>query len=186
MASTPPVLSNLYRCTALLLAVSTVLSACSRGVYRRQADREVYGLTGARAKQVGVNSDGWKLDRGTDSRLHDPANLDEPPMPIADDPEASKLSHRSGKTAQLPEEDVEPWLHYLPKGSDGAVTLDIRGAVHVAARNSRDFQRAREELFLSALDLTEDRYQFRPKLALGTTGTGTGEGATRARTVDGG
>lgn len=183
MVSTPPALSRLYRCTALIVAVSTVLSACSRGVYRRQADREVYGLTGARAKQVGVGTEGWELERGTDSRLHDPANPDDPPMPIADDPAASELSHRRGK--KVTQNGDEPWRYYLPKGNNGEVTLNVRGAVHVAARNSREFQRAREELFLSALDLTEDRYRFRPQLALGTTGTGTGQGATRARTADG-
>ncbi|MHA3775463.1 TolC family protein [Verrucomicrobiota bacterium sgz303538] len=184
MVSRPPTKTFLRRATVVVAAVSVGLGACSRGVYRRQADREVYALTGERAKLAGANTNGWQITPGKDSRLHDPANPDHPPMP-EDDPAANQLSYRRSKVKKDGQPSDESWRYYLPKNDSGEVTLDIHGAVHVAARNSHDFQKAREELYLSALDLSEQRYRLKPQFALGSKGSGTGEGTIRARTPDG-
>ncbi|HET6409829.1 MAG TPA: hypothetical protein VFG14_18205, partial [Chthoniobacteraceae bacterium] len=174
-------------CTAaaLLLSTGVVLVGCSRGVYRRQADHDAYAITGERAKQLKSTTDTrkWAITPKEDSRLYDATNPDEPPMPV-DDPIAAELNfaHKEKKSG-VPES--EAWRHYLPGSATGGVLLDSRSAVLVAARNSRDFQRAREELFLAALDVTEERHRFDPNFQAGTSGTTASEGAFRARTLDG-
>lgn len=52
------------------------------------------------------------------------------------------------------------WEQALPRGADGMVSLDRAGAVRVALLNSPDFQREREDLFLSAQDLRGEEHRF--------------------------
>ncbi|RYD33821.1 MAG: hypothetical protein EOP86_12485, partial [Verrucomicrobiaceae bacterium] len=52
------------------------------------------------------------------------------------------------------------WEQALPRGADGMVSLDRAGAVRVALLNSPDFQREREDLFLSAQDLRGEEHKF--------------------------
>ncbi|MBK8178519.1 MAG: TolC family protein [Planctomycetes bacterium] len=65
--------------------------------------------------------------------------------------------------------------------------LSLVQCLDIAAENSRDFQTQRESLYLSALDLTLERYRFRVQEtgSLGALLTGDGEGATDA-SFDGG
>jgi outer membrane protein TolC len=48
----------------------------------------------------------------------------------------------------------------LLSGSEGAVVLDFPTSLEVAAENSRDWQDQRESLFLTALALTRQRWEF--------------------------
>lgn len=73
----------------------------------------------------------------------------------------------------------EQWKKALPSGGKGTLVLNLQQAVEVAARNSRDFQSAREDLYLSSLDLSEQRYAFQPHLALGSVGARTENGEAR-------
>ncbi|MES2706528.1 MAG: TolC family protein [Verrucomicrobiota bacterium] len=52
------------------------------------------------------------------------------------------------------------WEQALPKDADGTVRLDRAAAVRAALLNSPDFQREREDLFLSAQDLTVEEHKF--------------------------
>jgi outer membrane protein TolC len=71
--------------------------------------------------------------------------------------------------------------------------LDILSGLEIAAENSREYQRRREQLFLAALDLTLERWQFdvqtKGTLAASwskTFGSGVGAGSSTSRSVDGG
>lgn len=155
---------------SLTLVLASV-SGCARSTYRRQADREAYRLIDQKAEQMGASTVGWQLDRGEDSRLFDPQNPDRPPMP-QDDPASHELMRTGPRTADgASAEPHTQWRQALPSSKGGTVVLNMRDAVEVAARNSREFQSAREELYLSALDLSEERYEFRPRLGLGSTGS---------------
>lgn len=68
---------------------------------------------------------------------------------------------------------AQRWEEFLPKDHSGTVVLNLNQVVEVAACNSREFQNVREELYLSALDLSEQRYAFQPHLGLGSTGSRT-------------
>ncbi len=153
-----------------LLALLAAFEGCSRGVNRRWADREAYGLIGAKAERVGISDDGWGLDRGPESRLYDPENKDHPGMP-PDDPASAELMRTHKRARRLTAQEETEWRRALPGGGKGEVILQMRDAVEVAIRNSHQFQSAREDLYLTALDLSEERYKLRPHFALGTTGS---------------
>lgn len=163
---------------SLGLVAALAFAGCARSVYRHSADREVYRSIDQKADRLGASGDKWRLDRGEDSRLFDPTNPDHPPMP-EDDPIAHELMRTGPKSPSARGITFEEgWRKSLPYSGDGEVVLTLKDAVRVAAANSRDFQRAREDLYLSALDLSEERYLFRPRLGLGTAGTRNDYGST--------
>ncbi|MBN2292101.1 MAG: hypothetical protein JXM70_06730, partial [Pirellulales bacterium] len=52
------------------------------------------------------------------------------------------------------------WRSFLPLDKDGVLVLDRKAAVQVALLESRDYQRELEDLYLSALDVTFQRFRF--------------------------
>jgi hypothetical protein len=181
MMPRPRSLSRSLLPCSLGLAAALAFAGCARSVYRRAADREVYRSIDHKAERLGASSENWRLERGEDSRLFDPTNPDHPPMP-EDDPVAHELMKTGPKSAAARGIMFEEgWRRSLPNAGDGEVVLTLKDAVRVAAANSRDFQRAREDLYLSALDLSEERYLFRPHLALGSAGSREDFGTTADR-----
>jgi len=146
---------------------------CARSVYRQQADNAAYDLIQLQSQRIDVTPNEWEIDRGVDSRLNDPSDPDRPPMP-QDDPASHELM-RTGPRDPKAQGTVtaQRWEEFLPKDRSGTVVLNLNQVVEVAARNSRDFQNVREELYLSALDLSEQRYAFQPQFNLGSTGSRT-------------
>lgn len=147
----------------LLGTVCLGVAGCSRHWFRKQADREV---------STAIAQKGGHLERGVypypDSRLHDPFSADRPPMPL-DDPQSNRLMQcvdgkqgyaHWGKFGRVSSVEPVTWIESLPRDDDGDVRIDLRDAVRVARVNSRDYQRNRETLFLSALDVTFERFQF--------------------------
>lgn len=146
------------------MTISFVSAGCSRPWYRQQADQEAYAL---------IQEKGGYLDHSTiypdpASRLADPFKIDEPPMP-RDDPSSHRLMHQvDGKQGsdqwhrygQL--ETIEPagWRDALPKNQNGEVELNLRGAITIGRLNSREYQRQLETLYLSALDVSRERFRF--------------------------
>lgn len=141
-----------------------VVSGCSRAWYRTQADHDV---DDALAQKGGF------LDHGTvnpraDSRLADPSDPDRPPLP-PDDPDSHQLMHhidgmdgfarwhQNGDAARV---DAMTWADSLPWDESGNVVVSLDDAVRVARVNSRDYQSNLEDLYLSALDVTFERFRF--------------------------
>lgn len=71
------------------------------------------------------------------------------------------------------------WLQALPRDTDGSVRLDRAAAVRAALLNAPDFQREREDLFLSAQDLVVEEHRFDLQGGL----TSKGSRLTAARSV---
>jgi hypothetical protein len=65
--------------------------------------------------------------------------------------------HRSGDT---PHVENPNFPAYLPYDEEGYVVLDLESAYRVATVNSRGYQSQFEELYLSALDVTFERFRF--------------------------
>ena len=151
----------------------------------------MYGAITEKALAVNPNSlpEKASVDAGPESRFFDPFDPDHPPLP-PDDPLSHELMKRvDGKRgASAWRKDGDPaalgndsWRQFLPIGASGEVVLDLKGAVRLGIRNSRDFQQEREDLYLSALDVTFERFRFSPQFALGTSGTGNIQGLLRAQ-----
>jgi outer membrane protein TolC len=143
-------------------------AGCSRTWYRLDADAETY-----RAVDEKLSDPRWQLpeqglDRPVESRLHDSTNPDRPPMP-PDDPAAHlfmheadghrgwKHWHRNGDLANV---EFPEWRKYLPLEPDGTLKLTPEGAVRLALLHSREYQTQSEDLFLVALALTLNRFEF--------------------------
>jgi hypothetical protein len=158
---------------------------CTRSMYRQRADREVYGALREKAQTLEGALDlndtllSPSIEPLAESRLFDRADPDDPPMP-PDDPLSHNLMRRvDGKRGSslwhpLTDRDQTPdarWRKLLSEDpGTGDLVLDLKGAMRMARLNSRDFQREKEDLYLSALDVTFERFQFSPWLALGSRG----------------
>ncbi len=142
---------------------------CNRTHYRKQADNEAYALMDEKASHVSrpVNAP-LRIELDRRSRMFNPFDLDFQPMPL-DDPASSRymqcVDGRRGypmweangltNTAESPD-----WWQFLPLNEDGILELNSENAVKIALLHSPDYQRQMEQLYLSALDVSSQRFQF--------------------------
>ena len=166
---------------------------CSRAHYREQADYESYGAIDERN-----HCPAWQLPRiditpAPGSRLADVYSIDRPPMP-PDDPAAHSYMHcvdgmRGWKhwhdNGDIPSVEPPGWRDSLPVDPDGVITLSPDRAVAIALDNSREYQTALEQVYLTALSLTLNRFEFDCRWFLRNTTTLTqfGSSATEANSV---
>ncbi len=180
--------SPLFRRTAAFAASALVLilaAGCARSYFRRSADREAQRLIAEKAADPRWALQDTGLLPGPGSRLVDPHDIDHPPMP-ADDPTSHALMERvDGKRGAAkwrnpgePPEESEAWRDALPRDESGDVVLNLENVVRVGLLNSRTFQQEREELYLSALDVSEERFEFDPQFSLGSGSETRGVGYT--------
>jgi outer membrane protein TolC len=141
---------------------------CSRVWYHRDADRETYAAICEK-----LDDPRWALPRidiepSPQSRLFDPTNPDYPPRP-PDDPAAHQFmicadGHRGwpywDRNGVLGSIENPDWRSQLPLGPDGVLKLTPDAAVILAQINSRQFQTQLEDVYLAALALTLERFQF--------------------------
>jgi hypothetical protein len=162
---------DLPRCRAAAwwaALAGVTIAGCTRPFYRQQADADAYTLTDQKAFVVGSAPETFRIDIDPRSRMFDPNNPDLEPAP-PDDPTSNRYMQcvdcKPGskcwkclpKTAFV---DNPEWQQYLPRNSTGQVELDMRGAVELALRQSPDYQSELEDLYLSALDVSFERFRF--------------------------
>jgi outer membrane protein TolC len=150
--------------TAALLAVG-----CTRAHYRKAADGETYSILAERqALGPGYGIGRTQLEPPPFSRLADPFNPDRPPKP-PDDPAAGVLMAHPYKFSGAHHWDkdgttdlIEPpgWEQVLAPDATGTVKLDQDKSVEAALLNSREYQTALEDVYLSSLALTLNRFEF--------------------------
>lgn len=156
--------------TCLLLAG---FGGCSRGKYYLQADREVDVLLHEKACDprwaLPINYDVRSDDR---SRFYDAYNEIFPPMP-PDDPTSHRYMHCvdgkhgfsrwhiNGDRTTL---DNPAWRNRLQEvvdlSEDGAIELNIQSAMTLAYLNSINWWDQLQTLYLSALDVSTERFRF--------------------------
>ena len=177
--------SKLWLAAIVASTCTTLSSGCSRTYHRTRADVETGTLI---AQKVNVATlptiRSVQVDRA--SRMFDPFNPDRPPMP-EDDPTAQRymqivdgkkhypLWMINGRTNLAESPD---WYQYLPLDERGVLVLDIEQSVRIALLNSTDYQQNLETLFLSALDVSSERFlldnQYFAGSAIDLTTTGPG------------
>ncbi len=162
----------------LLGAISfSSLSGCSRQFWRKQAERDTY-----RAITQKLNNPHWQVPRisltpDARSRFHDPHNPDCAPLP-PDDPSAHEMMHcvngfkgykswhKFGTALSI---ENPQWLEpfgIAVQGADPVIghsevkltDVTLPQAVELAYIHSRDYQTQLEDLYLTALQLTFQRY----------------------------
>lgn len=184
--------------TGLLLLVFGLASlisfpACNRRTYRLWADRDAYSLI--QSKQ---NDPTWILpERAIEpdpvSRLADDHDPDCGPQP-PDDPSANDWlrnpycfdnSRYWDQIAQMETVENSSWESSLPLNEDGELVIDRMGAIQLALLHSRDYQLQVESLYLSALGLSSNRFEFDTQW-FGSTGSnysGFGRNALASRAI---
>ena len=169
-----------------LVGVCLLGASCSRAYYRRSADSEVYDILGERMFDPRWLIPSRPVEPSSDSRMALIADPDQGPLP-PDDPAAHRYMHVAdghpgsrlwNKRGALHEMEGLLWLESLPRDERGNLSLDRESAVQIALLNSRAYQDAVESMYLSALFLTLERFEFDTRWAAGTgvdyfhTGTG--------------
>ena len=152
-------------CVILILCGA---NGCYRSYYRQQADAEAYALIRQKANNPHWRMDRYWIDIDPRSRMFDPFDPDAPPMP-EDDPTSHQLMHyvdgkkgypwwrRNGDT----DLDQNPgWVDSLGLDENGVLRLNSEHAFQLALLHSPDYQEQFETLYLSALDVSAERFRF--------------------------
>ena len=160
---------------ALLLTSFVLVNGCHRGYYRRMADAETKKLVEEKNNDPRWSSPTANIEVVPQSRMFDPFSKDHPPMP-PDDPTSGELMtrvdgrkgyphwHANGDTCFV---ESPEWRGYLPMDAQGRVIIDIDTAIELSLIHSPNLQRQREDLYLSALDVSLERFGFDSQLFAG-------------------
>lgn len=140
---------------------------CTRRYWRNQADDVAGSLMRQFSRETGENPRDAGSRPAVQSRLFDPFNPDFPPMPPDDLIAHSRMVRVDGKRTyrwddrdHTPAVDLKNWLNFLPSDENGKVILDLTGAVQLAYVHSREYRKELEDLYLSALDVSFERFRF--------------------------
>jgi hypothetical protein len=154
---------------SLLLAGSLVASVgCSPTKYRLKADSDAFQLERESSWRAQGIELAYPIYADPRSRMFDPFDPDHEPMP-PDDPASHELMHyidgKKGykhwhKNGDTPYVENPEWMAYLCFNEDGCVEVDSGDAVRLALLHSREYQSQLEQLYLSALDVSFERFLF--------------------------
>ena len=162
-------------------------SGCTRQAYRAKTNNEVYYLIDEKVAHSGEPTAPYRIEVDPRSRFFDPFNPDRPPMP-EDDPVANQymrmvdrkrgypLWEANGRTntAENPQ-----WWNYLPLDERCVLVLSLDDAVRTALLHSPAFQQNLETLYLSALDVSSERFLLDSQFFGGYAVTGVTDGPRR-------
>lgn len=160
---------------AVVLVQACAIFGCHRGYYRRQADAEAKRLVLEKTQDPRWNSADGSLEIVPQSRMFNPFSSDHAPLP-PDDPQSHKLMHRVDGKEGYPHwhsngdtdyAENPTWRSYLPADENGQVVVTLDRAFRLAAIHSPLLQQQRETLYLSALDVSLQRFGFDTQLFAG-------------------
>jgi hypothetical protein len=156
----------------LLISTTIVASGCSRLKYRLQADREAYDVIAERNFDPRWSSPDFTIEIDPRSRYFDANDPDHSPMP-PDDPDSQQYMHLvdgmkgwkhwndNGHEIELENPAWrEALAEYVEIGEDDSVKLNVDSALRLAYVHSSSHQRQLETLYLSALDVTAERFRL--------------------------
>ncbi len=167
-----------------ILAIPT---GCNRAHYRTKADQEVANLVQEKVNDACAPAIPGVQVR-SESRMFDPFNPDRPPMPEDDDAAHQYMKVLNGKK-HYPLWDVNGktntaenpvWWQYLPLDDRGVLVLDANAAVRLATLHNTSYQQEIETLYLSALDVSTERFFLGNQLFAGYGASYTADGRLRS------
>jgi hypothetical protein len=154
-----------FSLTLVLLMLS--LFGCSRKMDPKTADLEVQKLL--------QDVPGFNWEPHENSRLRK-LSKDEFPMIPSDDPDSRKVTERIQRADAYKDGNLstplEPseWRTFLPHNQKGEIALDLENSMSLAVRHSRELQSQKEALYLTALDVTFERFRLGPRPFAGISG----------------
>jgi hypothetical protein len=141
---------------------------CTRAKYRYKTNREAYHIIDEKIAQSCEQTLPYRIEVDRNSRMYDPFNPDRPPMPeddpvsngfmrVVDRKKGYPLWEANGRTntAENPQ-----WWSTLPLDDRGVLVLSLDDAVRMALLHSSVYQQNKETLYLSALDVSSERFLF--------------------------
>jgi hypothetical protein len=156
----------------LLACLLGSLSGCSRQLFRLRADKEVKYLVTQKSNDPRWQYLNYTIGMDPRARYFDPTNPDCPPMPY-DDPASNRYMHCVAGRKQWPCWDMNGHWYYLENprwkdlltqynevSEDGAIKLTMNGAVCLAQVHSPNYRQQIETIYLSALDVSTERFRF--------------------------
>lgn len=172
-----------------LIAASVLLAACcnagcSRTFWRRQADLDAYSLVREKATHPHWRLPNYTVALDPRSRMYDPYAIDCSPLP-PDDPTAHQFMHcvdnKRGwpfwhDNGDRPYVENPAWPEYVKIDERGVMKLSVDDAVRLALLHSKDYQQQLETVYLSALDVSIERFRFDAQFFAGYTTFGTWQG----------
>ncbi|MDO4574628.1 MAG: TolC family protein [Planctomycetia bacterium] len=161
----------------VILAIGLILgSGCSRQYWRQQANQEASCIIQEKSNDSRWELRDYRFEAKSDARFYSPYCKDCPPMP-QDDPTTNYLMRcvygkrgwrgwtKHGVTSEV---ENPTWMQSLPRDNDGTVLLNRRNAMQIALTNSRDYQTALENIYLSALNVSLERFYFDTQFSFGS------------------
>jgi len=179
------------RCLGAIVAALALSASggCGRNrtFYRQQADVDAYCLIDHKAAPAQGEPGSYGIQIDPRSRMFDPFDPDCEPQP-PDDPASHALmgcvdcKHGSKCWRCLPQTTVVDnpgWQAALPRDASGAVPISLDEAVRLALIHSPDYQGELEDLYLSALDVSFERFRLDTQFFGGTSVFYTADGGAR-------
>ncbi len=168
----------------LVVLACSVFVGCTRSQYRSRADKEAYCLVESRQLDPLWDLPSRTVEPAALSRMNMAANLDCAPKPIDDRaaqqfmncPDGFDNTKYYSKIPTQAHTESPIWIDYLPRDEDRQIELTQPLAIDLALLHSRDYQTQFEQVYLSALALSGNRFEFDTQWAggVGTNFTATG------------
>ncbi len=182
-----------WLCLGAMLSGAILHTGCSRERFRVAADRQVGALV---AEKGSMNSD-WalrelKIYGDPRSRYYDVFSPDQSPMPPDDPASHTFMREVDGMKGWKHWDDFgsrrtldnpcwrERLVEYATFNDQNEVVLNIDSALQIALVNSPNYQRQLETIYLSALDVSTERFRFETQFFGGTSTNFTHLGNLRA------
>jgi hypothetical protein len=157
---------------AVASTVIGLLSGCHREFYRQQADDEARALVEEKSCDPRWAMPGFNIEMNPASRYYDQYDPVKPPHP-PDDPESHDLMHcvygkkgwskwhENGDRSGLENPSWQQCLdQYVTRSTNGAYVLRLEDSVRLALIHSPQYQQQLETLYLSALDVSNERFRL--------------------------
>ena len=153
---------------AVLTLLFVNLTGCSRSFYRKQADHEALFILNEKGNDERWNMSNFSINIDPKSRMYMNYDPDNPPVP-PDDPASAvfmeevdgmKGYENWGKNGDLESFENPEWRKHLPLAEDGKLYLDSDNAFELALLHSPSYQGQLEQMYLSALDVSAERFNF--------------------------